>query len=60
MRNVHREENLSQSSYRLKDPLKLVNQTPVARLDRWLGIIVEREGEISGHASSRPTINQCH
>ena len=27
--------------------------------DRWWGIIVEREGEISGPASSRPAIHQC-
>jgi hypothetical protein len=34
-----------------------MNQTPVARLNRWLGIIAECEAEISGHASSRPERN---
>ena len=60
MKTVHREENLSQSSDRLKDPLELTNQTSFAQLDRWLGIIVECEGEISGHASSWPAINRHH
>jgi hypothetical protein len=58
MRAGYWEEKLSWSSDRLKDPLELTNQTPVARLNQWLGIIVEREDEISGHASSSPTINQ--
>jgi hypothetical protein len=34
-----------------------VNRRSVNK-DRWLGIIAEREGEINGRASSRPTINQ--
>jgi hypothetical protein len=35
-----------------------MDQTPAVRLDRWLGIIVEHEGEINECASSRSTINQ--
>jgi hypothetical protein len=35
-----------------------MDQTLVLRLDRQLGIIAEKEGEINGCASSHPAINQ--
>jgi hypothetical protein len=49
---IHQKENRSQSLDQLKDPLELTDQTPAIRLDRWLGIIAEHEGEINGRASS--------
>jgi hypothetical protein len=52
-----RQSRVSTSRLRRLGPAITVNRRSVNK-DRWLGIIAEREGEISGRASSRPAINQ--